>query len=1058
MFSPSLSPRLLYLIFFLSGASGLVYEVVWVRLTGLVFGNTAHAIATVLAAFMAGLALGSWKLGRLADRVSSPLRTYGMLEIGIGISAALVPAGFRVLHSVYWALTPLVASVPGGSAGMRLLTSFTILLIPTFLMGGTLPMLARFLTERVEDVERKVAVLYGWNTFGAAAGTLFAALYFIPSLGNRLTTFIIAAVNVSIGLFVIWLDRGRTSGDPKLSADRGLDTSISIEPTPVALRLVLLTLFVSGFVSMNYELAWTRALAALMGSSTYAFSVMLVTFLTGIALGSAYVSRKPPTASIRLLGLVQLGVAAGGFLFLIGYVAAPYVLLALIRALFYSFPAVLTIQFVVCVLLMIVATLFMGATFPIAGQLNSRHITVLGRNIGNVYSVNTVGAIVGSLVSGFILLPGIGTERTVLAGLFCSSALALLLLSEPTSSKQPRFAKECALALLIVATISMRGGFFWQPDLLDRGVLIYAHQFESRPELTTSEHYEDTDVVYFKEGNNATISVRKGENYVGLRTNGKVDASNRDDMMTQLSVSYLAGFFHPDPQTAMVIGFGSGVSVGAMAAIPGIREVDCIEIEPAVVQAAPEFDFVNRKSYSDPKVHIIYDDARNYMNVTRKQYDVIVSEPSNPWIAGVANLFTAEFYGRAAEVLKPEGIFAQWVQLYELDPSDLRMIFREFQRKFPEVSVWNTGIGDLILIGTRQPQHFDMGRVRKIVASDSTIQHDFREYLKLTGPEGILAYFVLSSDEVRTFAANAAANTDDHPLLEFHAPRQLFEDTRDLNVDLLYSRKGGLIPPGTDIDDPETTYRAMIEPLLAIKRSNLANQAMALLAQTDRRDPATLHVAIARIDLDSGNLSAAEEALRKASESQKTEGPVYAETEELWGSFYERFGAQTDAIAHYEHAVTADDSRALSFKKLAELNATKQDWNQAARWMERYVAFKPREIGQSWALLGDYRLAANHPESAMAALETALRLDPYTYWARWRLARLFEERKQFENAVEQYEFTLKYAFDRDPDVYLRLAKLYQTMGRAADAERVIAKGRRIFATNAEIYRLYQDIR
>src|SRR5262249_42481539 len=237
---------------------------------------------------------------------------------------------------------------------------------------------------------------------------------------------------------------------------------------------------------------------------------------------------------------------------------------------------------------------------------------------------------------------------TILLGLFVSSAMSALLLSEPSNVKPRGFAKGCALALLIIATLAMRGGIFWRPDMMDRGVLIYAHQFEVRQELTVSDHYEDTDVVYFKEGNNATISVRKGENYVGLRTNGKVDASNRDDMMTQLSVAYLAGFYHPSPKNAMIIGYGSGVTVGAATAIPELQDIDCVEIEPAVVQAGPQFDFINRKSYQNPKVHFIYDDARNYMNVTRKRYDVIISEPSNPWIAGVANLFTSEFYDRAA--------------------------------------------------------------------------------------------------------------------------------------------------------------------------------------------------------------------------------------------------------------------------------------------------------------------------------------------------------------------------------------------------------------------------
>src|SRR5207244_7917215 len=222
-----------------------------------------------------------------------------------------------------------------------------------------------------------------------------------------------------------------------------------------------------------------------------------------------------------------------------------------------------------CAGLMILATLCMGATFPIASQLYSSKFVILGRSIGNIYSVNTVGAIIGSLVAGFVLMPLIGTERTILAGLFFNSAMALLLLTE---AKTSRIAQGLAVVLLLVSTVSMRGGIFWKPDAMDRGILVYSKALQVRPELTISEHYEDTDVVYFKEGNNATISVRKGENYMALRTNGKVDASNRDDMITQLAVGWLPVFYHSNPQSALVIGYGSGVTVGAVAAGKEVAE------------------------------------------------------------------------------------------------------------------------------------------------------------------------------------------------------------------------------------------------------------------------------------------------------------------------------------------------------------------------------------------------------------------------------------------------------------------------------------------------------
>jgi spermidine synthase len=925
-------------------------------------------------------------------------------------------------------------------------------------MGGTLPVLTRFFTERLEEVERKVGVLYALNTFGAAAGSVLAALVLIPGIGNIRTTLIIASINVAIGLFAILMSN-RGSDEAGVSEMLQSDAVVSMgaddvrSSNPAADRLVLMTLAVSGFVSMLYEVSWTRALTAIIGSSTYAFSIMLVTFLIGIALGSSIVSRLKPAATLDLLGMLQLGVAIGGVVFLIGYLGAPYALLALIRAFSYAFPAVLAIQFILCAGLMILATLCMGASFPIASQLYSSKFTILGRSIGNIYSVNTVGAIIGSLVAGFVLMPAIGTERTILAGLFFNSAVALLLLTE---AKTSRIGQGVAVALLLVATVSMRGGVFWKHEAMDRGILVYSRQLDARPELTMDEHYQDTDVIYFREGNNATISVRKGENYLALRTNGKVDASNREDMITQLTVGWLPGFYHPNPKDALIIGYGSGVTVGAVTSIKEIQNIDCIEIEPAVYGAASRFSTINRKSYENPKVHMKYNDARNYMNTTSKQYDIIISEPSNPWIAGVASLFTAEFYDRAAQVLKPDGIFAQWVQLYELDPEDLRMVLYEVQRKFPEVSVWVTD-SDLIVIASLQPQKLDMERVAGIVRSDPSMIRDFRDYLHSERPEGLLGFYVMSSDAVRQFASMARRNTDDHPLLEFHAPRQLFSDTRDLNLDLLYESKDGLLPRGAEIANPDRAYSGMIEPFLVYKRTNLANQAMAFLAQVPNKEPASLEVAIAKLNMDSGNFTRAEEALKEADGQLGPESPLRAEAEELSGLLNDAMGNARDAKLHYMNSVKADPTRPLPFRKLAEMAAKEQSWSEAGDWMEKYVATQPQQLGHFLAMLGDYRLAADQVEQARNALEEALNVDPYVYWGHYRMARVFEKAKDVENAIKEYEFIVKYALDRDPDVYVKLATLYKDAGRKSDAVRVLAKGHRILATNSAIYRLYREV-
>jgi spermidine synthase len=782
---------------------------------------------------------------------------------------------------------------------------------------------------------------------------------------------------------------------------------------------------------------------------------MLVTFLVGIALGSS-IAVKWRRSSLRLLGLIQLGIAAGAVFFMVGYLAAPYILVSLLKSLSYEFAAVLTTQFLLCASLMILSTIFMGAAIPVASQLYSNKLKVLGRTVGGIYSVNTLGAIAGSLIAGFVLLPLLGTERAILAGLFVNAAMAALILSAPGADRRLNLAKWSAVVLLVVAALSMRGGVFWRPDNLDRGIILYSRSFETRPELTIGEHYQDTDVVYFKDGNNATISVRKGEDYVGLRTNGKVDASNKADMLTQLMIGYLPVLYHPAPRSTMIVGYGGGVTVGAVTAFPEVEEIDCLEIEPAVVDAGPHFAEFNRKSYENPKVKIISNDARNHMNVTRKQYDVIISEPSNPWIAGVASLFTSEFYERSAQVLKPDGVFAQWIQLYELDPEDLRMILREFQEKFPHVSVWVCS-GDLIVIGTRQPQHLNLPRWVQLASEDPRLAVELRDFFKVPLPESILAFYVMGTEQVRKFSANAERNSDDLPLLEFHAPRQLFRETRHLNVSLLYENKDGLVPEGAELGDPARAYSSLVEPFLDMERPHLAAQAMGVLGQTPRSDDAALNLAIAQLAYDRGELVSSEISLARAKESAPPGSREMASIEEMWGLIREKFGDAEGAIEHFEASVEVEPERQLPLRRLAELHGLRKDFINGARWMERYIATKPLALGHQYGTLGDYYFAAMDTPNALRALQTGIEIDPYTFWVRYRLAQVLEEQKDLKSAALHYETAIRYGLDRDAEIYSRLAKLYQTMGRPADAVQLVRTGLRIFPTNPELYRLYREI-
>jgi spermidine synthase len=442
------------------------------------------------------------------------------------------------------------------------------------------------------------------------------------------------------------------------------------------------------------------------------------------------------------------------------------------------------------------------------------------------------------------------------------------------------------------------------------------------------------------------------------------------------------------------------------------------------------------------------------MNVTSKQDDVIISEPSNPWVAGVASLFTSDFYERVAQVLKPDGVFAQWVQLYELDPEDLRMILYEVHEKFPEMSAWVTG-GDLILIATRQPQHLKIDRLAALGGNPRVVA-DLRDYMKTSKPEGLLAYYIASTKALSQLAVTNRRNSDDHPTLEFHAPRQLFVPTRDLNNAVLYAIKDSLIPFGAESSNLESVYAAMVEPFLEMERENLARKVVDKLQEIERKDDTLLNLARARIGLNADLLSDAREALQKASKTAGQTGPVAAETEELWGLLNEKEGDMIEASRHFTLATTADSTRPTPLRKLAEAAAARKNWDEAAVRMEQYLATNPKNPSLHWAALGEYLMASMKPDKALKAMQRAKDLDRYSYWARFRFARLYEDQKKTAEAIAEYEFLARYAFDRDPDVYLRLARLYIAAGRMSDARALLKTGMRIFPADVDIYHLYRD--
>jgi spermidine synthase len=795
---------------------------------------------------------------------------------------------------------------------------------------------------------------------------------------------------------------------------------------------------ISGAASMIYEVAWTRALALIIGSSTYAFSTMLVAFLTGLALGSFLFARAARRLAVTPLtfGLLQLGVGLAALLLIPVFEEMPEWFLAAFRV---SSAAtfIRVVQFAISLAAMLVPTILIGGTFPCAAQVAARAPSRVGHDVGAVYSINTVGAIVGTVLGGFLLIPLLGLSATikVAIGLNLGVAAVLCLVTGRgwTRTAGMTVAVAAWLALLLIQP--------WDPRVMSSGISIYAERFlPGAGKWSLRQAVGGSDLLFYKDGLSATVSVHRLGASVTLRVNGKADASNSGDMHTQLMSGHIPLLHHPAPKTVLVIGLGSGVTVGAVAQYP-VAHIDAVEIEPAVAEAARFFQTENRGVLNDKRVHLAITDGRNFVQNADRAYDVIISEPSNPWIGGIGSLFSMEFYRLAARRLARDGIICQWVQGYNLFPDDLRMVVATLRTVFPHTTVWSTGPGDYLLVGSRVPLSLDYARLARLYKTVPALREDMAR-AGLASPLALLADFALSEDDTTRYADGALLNTDDLPLLEFSAPHSIYADTVALNASMMDSFKTleaapgpGLTPGALDSagvrHDLGLAYAHKGRPQRAIEEFTkalrqeprhvaslvergraLAGLRVPLRAEADFRAAVTIdprahaaHAELGALYQAQGMPDLAERHLRKALDID-AQNPHYAA---LLAQLY-RAGRRFElALAHYGKALEArpDDVRLLEGKALAfrelgrlqdavstlqlalaldsrnaqlhvylgELYARMHQYGPATQALDRAAALNPL-LPSCYIALGRIHLLQHAPARAIEAWEKALRLDP----------------------------------------------------------------------------------
>ena len=763
---------LFFFIFTASGFAGLIYESVWTHYLKLFLGHAAYAQTLVLTVFMGGMALGSWLCAHYSKRWGNLLLGYALVEAIIGVCAILFhPLYVQFLDIAYTRLMPGLGS-PAMVNIFKWTTASMFILPQSILLGMTFPLMTAGVIRRFpENVGATVAMLYFTNSIGAAVGVLAGGFLFIAWWGLPGTLGIAGVINIGIAAFVWRKVRKNVPLAEQVRKTAGIGKGDGMTFT---YRTLLAVALLTGASSFIYEIGWIRMLNLVLSSSTHAFELMLSAFITGLALGGLWIRRRIDGLQqpVQFLAFVQIamGVLALATLPLYGHTFE--VMAWLINNLEKSSVGYALFNMSsnsIALVIMLPATFCAGMTLPLitAILLRNGHGE---KSIGEVYAFNTIGCILGILIAVHVAMPMLGLKGMLGlgAGIDIALGLALAWWAFP-SARIPAIATAVGAAILLIAIL----GITFEPNKLASGVYRSGVLLDSRRDA----------VVYHHDGKTATISVTKTGDFLSIKTNGKSDASISlstennayDDESTQIMLGAMPLVLHPNAKTAAVIGWGSGMSTTVLLSTPQLYRVDSVEIEPAIIQAANHFRPRVDPAYTDPRSHIHIEDAKTFFSLHNRKYDIIVSEPSNPWVSGVAGLFSKEFYKRIKDHLNDDGLLVQWLQLYEIDMPLVASVFEALSSQFSDYVVYVTDDSDIIVIA--RP-------AGTIPEPDPAVLHakKLSNELRRVGINGLQDVLVRRLGNKRAlqplFASyDVPANSDYYPLLDLYAARALFMKT-----------------------------------------------------------------------------------------------------------------------------------------------------------------------------------------------------------------------------------------------------------------------------------------
>ncbi|MET0212521.1 MAG: fused MFS/spermidine synthase [Vicinamibacterales bacterium] len=736
----------LLLLFFCSGACGLIYQVLWLRMLSLVFGVTVYAASTVLAAFMAGLALGSSLAGRVVTRHGRPLLVFGIAEMLIGLSALITPFAFEAASALYERLYQLGAGSLPVLTVARLATGFLVLLVPTFLMGLTLPVLSASSVVRGSRFGARVGALYAVNTAGAVVGAVLTGFVLIGAIGIARSFLLGAAINVAIGILALIADR-RSRPDTTAIPEPLNQLTQPIAPSGRK-PMIGVVVLVSGLVALALEILWFRMLVQYLAATTYAFTTMLATVLAGIAIGGAIAARwlRRPHDWVPRLFVIQVATA----------------LAVLVSAIFlgwsYRRGWRTSGELQASVAAILPAAILMGLGFPIAIRIAASPgigdtVASIARRVGRLYSLNVLGAIGGALLGGFVLLPLLGTRRGLiaLAASYGASAAVLVV------GHQKRARLLMVLGGSAVAFVALAR------QVPDPFVAAYARR-----------HGHDMREYWREEGVQTAVSVHASEFRRSLYLDGLHQANDSPEMVgLHRLIGHLPMVLHPSPARALVIGLGGGATSGAVSQYPG-TQVQIVELSESVRRAAPFFAHISYDVLNQPNVSMRIDDGRNFLLLSGQTFDVITADIIQPIHAGAGNVYSREYFTLVRHALRENGLALQWIG--HRPQTQYRLIMRTFLEVFPHTTLWLDGN---LMVGSTKPLRLSE---QLLVAKRSDPRTAAAlEEVGLTSFDVLRSWYTAGPDDLRRFVGGGLVLTDDRPLLEYHRSLPSDEGPLDLS-------------------------------------------------------------------------------------------------------------------------------------------------------------------------------------------------------------------------------------------------------------------------------------